>query len=322
MSTEGQRAVTDGPEDSAQFADLFDEGAADTGQDQGGSQGGEEGRESEGETEAERQASRDDQGRFARTERQDGKGEDRAARGLRGELTSERGRRQEAEAKAAAVDRQLAEMRAQMDLLIRQGGAGQQSQPAPAAAKEPEQAPDMYTDPEGFREFMVRQAEQRAYARYEQDAQARADFSLQAAQARDPQAFGAAYQAAQSLDPQSKAQVLQRLKIAPDAGSALLDWHRQHQARQEIGSDPVAFRERVRTEVLGNPAELLKDPATRQAILEHLRAEAAQGGSNGGPRTTYTPIPSLNGARGSNSGRGSNASDGSDEGIWDYASGR
>lgn len=332
MSNE-DRGFPVGPTDAESERSLFDsimDGSEDQGAAQGGQQPGEgegEGEEQEGQDGGEGEGegrARDAQGRFIEPQQRP-QGErppqagDRAQKGLRHDLTTERGRRQALETAIAERDQRLAAAEAKLEVLLRQQQApaqpAQGAQPATAA----EQAPDMYTDPEGFRNFVIRQAQEHAVQRIEQEAQARADFSLQAAQARDPQAFGAAYQAAQSLDPQSKAQVLQRLKIAPDAGTALLDWHRQHQARLEIGADPNAYRERVRAEI-ADPQKLMQDPAFAQAMTEYLRQQAGQGGANGGPRTATQLPPSLNGSRGSNARTGAaDAYDNSERGVFEYA---
>ena len=145
---------------------------------------------------------RDPQGRFAKPEqRQDGdrqdrqgNSQDRAQRGLRGELTGERGRRQEAEAKAAAFERQLGEMRAQIEVLARQQSPGQQHQQGQRQPEAPkaDAAPDRYTDPEAYDRWVIGQAEARAQAYVQSQAVERADYSLEIAKQRDSQAFDAA----------------------------------------------------------------------------------------------------------------------------------
>lgn len=259
---------------------------------------------------------RDGQGRFAKPEprqeaRRDGQGEDRAQRGLRKEVTSERGRRQQTETELQAerrereADRQeLARLRGMVEQYTRQAPQPQGQQQAEGLKVEA--TPDRYTDPEGYDKWVIGQAEQRAQAFIERQAVQRADYALDHAKQRDPQGFEAAVATLKQLDPQANAAVRQRMLLVPDAGAFLLDWHKQEQARREIGGDPNGFRERVRTEALSNPAELMKDPAFAQAVTDYLRQQAGQGGRDGGPRTETRLPPSLNGSRGSNVQRGSN----------------
>lgn len=264
---------------------------------------------------------RDEKGRFAKLDqRQEGtkqapQTEDRHAAGIRRELTEERARRQAIEAEREADRQNLTRLQAQMEVLLRQ-----QSQPQQPQAQQPkaEPVPDRWTDPEGYDKWLIGQAESRVQQRLEADAAQRVELSLQDAQGRDPQAFSAAYQAAQTLDPQSKAALTQRLKLVPDAGQFLVNWHKQEQARREIGSDPIAFREKVRTEVLSDPAKLMEDPAFRQAAMELLRRQAGQGGPNGGPRNITSLPPSISDARGSNTTRGGQEQyDNSERGIFE-----
>ena len=130
------------------------------------------------------------------------------------------------------------------------------------------------------------------------------DYSINQLKQRDPQGFEAAAATFRSLDPQQRAQVERQMLLVPDASAFLLDLHKQEQARREIGGDPNGFRERVRSDVLSNPSELMKDPAFAQAVTDYLRQQAGQGGQNGGPRTETRLPPSLNGSRGSNTQRG------------------
>lgn len=320
-----------GAPDAADEASLFnalvggdergDEGQDQGKQDQGQDQGEPEGRD---ETEAERQdRERDAQGRFAKPEpKSEGKQpQDRAQKGLRNEVTSERGKRQATEAQLDAERRErendrreLARLQGIVETMQRGQGQAQQQAEGP----KPEPAPDMYTQPEEYREWVIRQAEQRAVQRFEQQTAQRIEYSLQDAQQRDPQAFDAAYAAVRALSPAENAALQQRLRVVSDAGTALINWHKAHQARQEIGADPVAYRERLRAEV-ADPQKLMQDPAFVQAVTDLLRQQAGQGGPNGGPRTTYTPIPSLNGARGGNTNRGGQERyDDSDRGVFEH----
>ncbi len=314
MSDRDNDAGLSGADDDASLFNAI-VGGGERESDAGGQHGDErqveggEGDDDEGQGDA---RERDDQGRFAKPEqrqegRRDGQGEDRAQRGLRKEVTGERGKRQEAEAKASAFERQLGEMRAQMDMLARQQVVGQQpGQKAQQAADKPQAPakPDRYTDPEAYDQWIEDRAVERANAAYQQQAVQRADYALDYAKQRDPQGFEAAVATLRTLDPQANAAIRQRMLMVPDAGSFLLEWHKQEQARREIGGDPNGFRERVRSDVLSNPSELMKDPAFAQAVTDYLRQQAGQGGRDGGPRTENRLPPSLNASRGSNVQRG------------------
>jgi hypothetical protein len=121
--------------------------------------------------------------------------------------------------------------------------------------------------------------------------------SLGAAHEEHGQEFEAAYRALLALNPQdplARAQV-QRVWNAPNAGSALMRWHKQQRTFNEIGDDPDAWFER-------RLQERLSDPETRRETLASMRQDAMRG-DDGRPRTRTRLPRSLNSASGSG-GRG------------------
>jgi hypothetical protein len=179
--------------------------------------------------------------------------------------------REEAEGRRVA-EAEARELRARIEAIER----GQQRQPQ---QQEPPPEPDMFADPEGWannlRNGMARQFEER-----------RINASMGEAEEEHGDAFREAFQALQgSGNPQLVGAILN----ANNPGRELMRWHDRAAAMREIGGDPVAYRQRLRE-------ELLQDPEVRR--------------DGGQPRTRTQLPPSLNGATGGTSHRGGNASRG------------
>lgn len=209
----------------------------------------------------------------------DGDGEVESAPARRGipseRLRQEADARRVAEAEAASLRQQMAELRARQDLLDRQ------SRPAPPVAPKPPPAPDMFADPEGWarhqREQILQEIENQ-----------RVQNSLAAAAEEHGQAFMEAFEALRATNDQGQVQVIIR---QPNPGRAIMNWHSQRQAMAEIGNNPAAYRDRLREEVR---QELLRDPK----VLSGARDRAIREG-----RTQTRLPPSLNRASGGASHR-------------------
>lgn len=268
---------------------------------------------------------RDEQGRFA-AKKQDAepapKGETPAERGLRGELRSERDKRQAAEAERDRITSLTNEFRAEIEALKRAQTAQPAPQPAPQPVVDTDPEPDMFTDPVAYRQWNQRQT-QKAIEGYQQGQERqRVEWSLEAAHTRHGDAFTAAQKAAESLNRNDPVvvQTMRRVFGSRDPGEALVAWHRNQVAMQEIGNDPAAYRAKVLAEAKPDPATLMNDPEVRKQVLAILQAEARQG-QNGSPRTVTSLPPSLNNARGGQTNRGGaqDTYDNSDRGVFEYA---
>lgn len=240
------------------------------------------------------------------------KGEERQARqetpaekGLRTELTSEREKRRAVEDEAkrtnAEWERRFAALEARL----------QQQPTKPAEAKpEPakEEVPDRWSDPEGWDHYQEQRILRQVEARDRQREQQRVAWSFEEAKAKHGDDFAKAYQAANSLPADTPAgkQVLDFVFQSQNPGQALIDWHRRVTAAREIGSDPVAFRDKAMADARDS---LMKDPEFRKQMLAELQGEARNAG--GGPRTRTELPPSLSSARGGSVSRAfSGSSDG------------
>lgn len=184
----------------------------------------------------------------------------------------------------------------------------QQEQPPP-----PPPEPDMFSDPEGFRDHLRRQAAeeatQRAVAQVHQD---RVNAALAEAHDQYGDEFAYAYRAFTSMPRDANSRLLAgRLINSPNPGQFLMRWAEQN------GLEDYRAQERERRvselrQVLENDPSLLDD-LTGEA--PQPRARQAQPQRRRGP-------PSLNSAGGSSNrrvGADPRGFDGSEQSIFDYA---
>ena len=132
--------------------------------------------------------------------------------------------------KRQSLEAQLEETNAQLRRLI----DGQQGQP---------ELPDPYADPEGF---AAHQAAQQEFAMRNAIAHL---SEKQMRRAVGNEIVDAALEAARA------AGVTQEFFNAADPYGDLVDWHKAQQVQNEIGNNPAAYRQRVRSEI---EAEVLK----------------------------------------------------------------
>lgn len=137
---------------------------------------------------------------------------------------------------------QLEEARAEL-ARIRQ----EQQQPK----REPEKAPDMYEDPEGFTSYMSRQMQQMRLSTI-------ADVSETMAM----EVFGEET-VQKAFDAVKAAGVGQQFVNSRHPYGEMVKWYRQQQVVREIGDDPVAYRESLEKEI-------------RQKIEAEIAAKQAQ----------------------------------------------
>lgn len=190
--------------------------------------------------------------------------------------------REEANARRAA-EAEARELRARIDALERtQRQPYQQPQPQQA----PPQGPDMFADPEGWA------AHERGRIMQEINNQ-RFNASLAEAAEQHGDRFQEAFRAVSGLPntPENVA-IAHRIYNAPNPGRELMRWHDQQNLIKDIGNDPIAFRQKMRE-------DLMADPEFRQQVIASMRGEATS------QRRTQTQLPpSLNGASGGSGHRG------------------
>jgi hypothetical protein len=162
------------------------------------------------------------------------------------------------------LQQQIRDQQMRIDALVAQINRPRE-QPQPQQ-RSPEAAPDMFADPEGYRAYLERKAEQRAEAlvnerlgafqqNQRQEQEQRLNSNLEAA-ATGPRAyeFHVAYRDLMGLDKtRDNAQLINRLITQPDVGKAILDWWEQSsnpeyveyhrdQIRQAYGAVPGGRR--------------------------------------------------------------------------------
>jgi len=218
---------------------------------------------------------------------------------------NERARAAEAERDAlkAAIERDKAESKAQLDLVMREIAALKTAPREPAKAAEPPKAatrPDIFENPDGVFTYLDDGIKAQVAPLVNEIRNLRVENSMAIAHALHKETFEQAYGAMTSLnhqDPEARATV-QRILAAPNPGEAMIKWHKREQTRAEVGDDFVAYRERVAKETR---EALMKDPEFVKQIVASMRQEASVG-EDGRPRTTTRLPKSLNGAQGSNVG--------------------
>jgi len=182
-------------------------------------------------------------------------------------LREETQRRREAEERLATAS-------AQLQLFLNQARQQQQRQPEPL--------PDLIEQPEAY----ARAIEQRLTQQFEQRDIAR---SLHRADRQYGEEFRQAYEAFNSPQYANDEHLLQRVRNSYDQGEAILAWHREQTALREIGPDPSAYRQKLRS-------ELMQDAEFRKEFMASMRAEATTKPSS------VTSLPNLARAPGSASG--------------------
>ncbi len=186
--------------------------------------------------------------------------------------------REEAEARRAEKDR--ADRLEQMLTQVLQ-------QRAPQQAQQPQEPPDIFTDPEAWfkhkRDQEIAPVLQQLQAARLDDARAVAsvvhgDETVKAAE----QAFNELAKRG-GVDPAE----YQRIQSSPNPYRAAVEWHKRNSILSEIGTDPTAYREKIKAEILAelnasapaqqqSPANVVKIPASLN------RATSAAPGNQGG----------------------------------------
>lgn len=170
---------------------------------------------------------------------------------------AERAERAEAQAKEAAArweaaQRENAEIKRRLDELTK--------------TKAPETV-NLFENPEAFVTSVQEQQKQIAALVAEQVQAVRLENNLQLAHYKYGDEFTAAYDAVMKTKASGDLRTIEAIKSAVNPGEALVQWHRQQRALTEFGTDPDAYRQKVRD-------ELMKDPEFRAQIVAALKAEA------------------------------------------------
>jgi hypothetical protein len=218
-------------------------------------------------------------------------------------LAEEANKRREAEANASQLKDAVQSLQAQIYQMAGQGqpqqNPQQQGQPQASGPIDP------IEDPQGFAMAVLAEAKQQASQSFGQELNlVRLENSLaRAADRHGEENFKAAYGEFVQAAPKDQATYI-RVMQAGDPGEAMVQWQRERNLLTETGGDPAAYKDRVRQ-------EMLADPAFRQSVLEAVRSEA--GGNGATPANAQTVVPpSLSSVPGGSSPHGSGIDKGTD----------
>lgn len=202
----------------------------------------------------------------------------------------------EREAERAAWAKESAELRTRLDGIL---VAMRQPAPKPQEPEKPVTPPDFFENPQGFFDHLTGQFTSKIDQLQQGFVQQRVEDSMATAHETHGKLFEEAYSAVTALNQSNPVDVatVQRIWGARNPGQALVNWHREQQTLREVGNDPKAYQERIRSETR---EALMKDPEFRKELLASLRADA-EGGDGGRPRNQTRLPKSLNGAAGGRS---------------------
>lgn len=157
-------------------------------------------------------------------------------------------------------------------------------------ARQPQQQPqpqveiDPLTDPQGYQRAITDHFEQ-------QRARDRLDFNLQLARVRHGDKFDEAFQAfMQEAD--RNPHFGQAVVRSSDPGGTLWQWYQGQTILREVGTDPTAYRQKLRD-------ELLKDPAFQAEVIKAVNGAQASQQPGARPNNLTQLPPSLSRASGS-----------------------
>jgi len=253
--------------------------------------------------------SRDEQGRFAKTEeaksepetaetpaKEEDKGGDVPSWRVREINEEKRAAKAEADTakqRAEALERELAQTRQQM----------QQLQPKPQPEQKQER-PDPIIDPEGYEKWI----ENRFMAKLNET---QLNTNLALAQNKHGEVFDKAFQSLIAQGQAGNRQLVNQLTSQPNPGEAIVRWYREQETLREVGNDPNSWLEKKLEERLADPAFLAK-------AIEKARGTAST--ANNGNRPSVQLPPSLsNMSRAESSKGGDDETDLSDEALFRYA---
>lgn len=185
----------------------------------------------------------------------------------------------------AQVEQQLAEQRQQFTQLQQWLLAQQQAQqPKP-------QAPDFWEAPENAIDYRVQQEVAPIKSLLQRQ---REEFSmLQAVDKHGQETVDAAFvemRSRMASDPMSAKPDYDRIMSSPHPYGALVDWHKKQQVMAEIGSDPAAYKEKLKAELLAEMQQQTPAaPAVGNMNLPSNFAAARNVGTRSGPAYSGPP---------------------------------
>lgn len=201
-------------------------------------------------------------------------------------VQEERQKRQEAEASAEALRREIAELRGMV-----------QARNQPEQPKQEQQAPaTLWDDPDGYLKSQLSPVQSQMMEMKE--------FMSEnlAVQTYGEEKVTAAKQAIEQVarTPEGQ-QVIQKLMQSRHPFDDLVKWHKQQENMQRVGSDPDAWLE-------AEMEKRLSDPAYQAKIIERIRGSAASNTGRSNPAISLPP--SLSGLpAGGNSAASTDMSD-------------
>jgi hypothetical protein len=207
---------------------------------------------------------------------------------------------EEERAKRRKYTDELADTRKELENFRNQFQGFMQAFQAPQRPQQqPQQPPDFFDDPNAFVQHTARHEVEpisQEFQAYKESMSHR-----MAIKEYGEEAVGAAYQAMDRhiaelsrTQPQLVEQLKRQLLQSPDPYADIVAWHKKQQALEEIGSDPQAFREKLRRELLEElkaqqPSTTAQaaQPAAAQPNPAAMPSNFAQSRS-AGPRTGVT----------------------------------
>jgi hypothetical protein len=206
------------------------------------------------------------------------------------ELLSEREKRQTEQRQREALQRELDQLRQQM-------------QPQ----KQPEPVPDQFANPDAYNDYWKQQLTQQQQTVDQRFREQEANFSLRLAHMQHGEKFEAAYQALLDQSANGDKTAAQQVANSPDPGRTLMNWYQREQVIAQVGTNPEEYVQKKLEEALSDPEFLAK------------ALERARGVASTQPTQIKLP-PSLNKA--ASASRSDDTSDMSDGSLYHHATGR
>jgi hypothetical protein len=156
----------------------------------------------------------------------------------------------------------------------------------PKQPQEAPKAPDFWEAPETAIDYRLNQAVAPVQSQLQQ---MREDFSrMQAIDKHGQEAVDKAFAEMSQRMQTDKASVwgeYQRIMASPHPYGSLVDWHKKQQALAEIGSDPAAYKEKLKAELLAELQQTQQPPApqAQAPVMPSNFANVRNVGSRAGP---------------------------------------
>lgn len=221
------------------------------------------------------------------------------------ELLNTRERAQKAERELEDARRAIAEI--------------QRHQQAAQQQRQPQGPPDQFQDPEGYTNW-IRQDRQALQQTVEQHIQAlKLDWDERFARMQHGDLYDEAQKAfLEEAGPNGfgglkNPALVAQVMASQSPNSAVVDWYKREKTLKEFGSDPSAYKQKLRQ-------ELLADEAFRSEVIEAIKSGVSAQPQGQRPQNV-TRLPSLN-RQASAASQNDADLDGSEEAIFRYGSRR